>query len=150
MRPRTVIIIITLGAAYAAWRVQESQREGGPVTWKNPLDLLLPGPPSPAAPEGVGETNPDLMALWFPVGMMSTKMPGNAPARAATPSDPATRVDPLWPPSTLTYTAQPETLYSGMKYVPNLGDPNTLAWAYLASTPPDLAWGLVGVGVGDA
>jgi hypothetical protein len=73
------------------------------------------------------------------------KLPGNASSVPARSSAPGTRLDPLSPPDTLTRTAQPAGpafVGDDVEYLPTLGDPHFNAWDYLASTPPDLAWGL--------
>jgi hypothetical protein len=136
------IVLLTAGAAYLVWRLQEAG--AGAITFVNPLTALFPGEPSPAGTSGAGSTNPLIMAS-APVAQ-SFKAPGNSPAREAESSREGTRVNPLEPPMVMTGTAQPEQnpFWAGLEHVPNMGDPNFSAWNYLASTPPDLAWGVNG------
>jgi len=127
-------VLVSVGA-FVLWRV--SRARGGMVT----LVDLEPGPASELGAEGGGSSNP-FTALFAAVGNIF-KGPGNAPVLAALPASKQTPVSPLAPPDTMTRTAQPEGfafLGEGVEYAPNLGDPNMSAWAYLASTPPDLAW----------
>jgi len=145
MKPeRTIALVaVTIGALYLIWRLQEAK--GGPVTFINPFrpsTEFLPGEPSPAGSEGSGTTNP--LSQLFTVLGRAFKLPGNAPSVTALPSSPGTPVNPIGPPDTVTMTAQPErpAFVDDVEYLPNLGDPNFSSWNYLASTPPDLSWGL--------
>jgi hypothetical protein len=131
-------------AAYLVWRIQEAR--GGPITFVSPFDLLAPGPPSTVRTEGDGQTN-----IFASVGNLlenfgrSLKTPGNASGFRTLAAAPGTNANPLAPPSDLILTAQPspyEGLGPDVQYVPNLGDPNMTAFDFLASTPPDLAWGI--------
>lgn len=135
------VAVITAVAAYIVWRVQEAA--GGVVVWVNPMTLLSPNNPSPVASQGSGVTNP--LAPAFGVSLPSRKEPGNAPAFPSRTRSRQTAVSPLLPPDELTKTAQPQRaafVGENTQYLPNLGDPNLSAYDYLASTPPDLAWGL--------
>jgi len=135
------VAAITAVVAYVVWRVQEAN--GNPVIWVNPLSLLAPNNPSPVGSEGSGSTNP--LAPSFRMTSTAQRRPGNLSSVDITSSSRMTAVGPLLPPEELTRTAQPQRarfVGEGTKYLPNLGDPNLSAYDYLASTPPDLAWGL--------
>lgn len=142
------IVVLTAGAAYVVWRLQDANARGGPVIWVNPFAQLLPGNPSPVATDGAGVTN--AVGLTYYSGPESYKRAGNLSVSTAKTAKPPTAADPLLPPSYLTRTAQPERPpfigEKAVKFLPNLGDPNMTAWDYLASTPPD-AWGFEGSGV---
>jgi len=140
-----VLVALALGAGYLLWRLNEAR--GGPVTYVSPFTpSYLPGEPSPAGSEGTGNTNP-LSGIIEAIGR-AFKLPGNASSVTARAAAPGTPVNPIGPPDTVTLTAQPERspFLPEEGYVSNLGDPNFNAWDYLASTPPDLAWGMTGGG----
>jgi len=135
------VAALTAIAAYVVWRVQEAN--GNPVIWINPMTLLAPNNPSPVASDGSGATNP--LSAAFTLNTRTNKHAGNAPSVLGTPRSRQTSISPLLPPDELTMTAQPQRaafVGENTKYLPNLGDPNLSAYDYLASTPPDLAWGL--------
>ena len=135
------VAAITAVLAYVVWRVQASA--GNPIIWVNPMTLLAPNNPSPVASEGNGSTNAASAEFNLPFHLV--KRPGNLSAIEYTTRSRMTAVGPLLPPEELTMTAQPQKarfVGEGTKYLPNLGDPNLSAYDYLASTPPDLAWGL--------
>ena len=135
------VIVLTAAAAYLVWRIQEAQ--GGAIVWVNPLDALRPNNPSPIGSDGSGVTNP--LSATFRLSATAEKRPGNLSSVTYVSSSRQSSVSPLLPPDELTRTAQPqrpEFLGENMKYLPNLGDPNLSAYDYLASTPPDLSWGL--------
>jgi len=136
------LVAVGAGAAYLVWRLNVAQ--GGPVTFVNPFTSMLPGNPSTAGQDGSGETNP--LAETFQAIGRAFKLPGNASSQASEQASPGTTVDPVAPPDTITGTAQPErpAFQPESGYLPNLGDPNFSAYDYLASTPPDLAWGIKG------
>lgn len=137
------IVLLAVAGGYLVWRLNEAKRTGGPVTFVNPFETqYLPGEPSPAGSEGGGATNP-FSGLIDSV-KRAFKLPGNVTAVPALPAAPGTPVDPISPPDRPTLTAQPEgpRFLPESGYLPNLGDPNFSSWNYLASTPPDLAWGL--------
>ncbi len=135
-------------AAYLIWRIQEAR--GGPIVFVNPLDMFSAGPPSLVRTEGDGQTN-----MFASVGNLldnlgrTLKGPGNASFFRSLPAQAGTNANPLAPPSELIMTAQPspyEGLGPDVRYVPNLGDPNMTIYDFLASTPPDLAWGIESAG----
>jgi hypothetical protein len=135
------IIALTAAAGYVVWRIQEAQ--GGPIVWVNPMTALQPNNPSPVGSEGSGATNP--LSQQFRLAATTEKRPGNLSSVNYLSRSRQTSVSPLLPPDEITRTAQPQRpafLGEDTKYLPNLGDPNMSAWDYLASTPPDLAWGL--------
>jgi len=130
------VALVVTASAFILWRLSRAQ--GGVVT----LWDYEPGDASTAGSDGGGNTNP--FSTFFHALGNAFKMPGNASAITALPSSPGTPVNPLGPPDTMTRTAQPEGfafLGENIEYAPNLGDPNFSAWNYLATTPPDLAWG---------
>jgi len=150
MKTDKAIALLAIGmvAAYVLWRLQEAK--GGTVTFVNPFNALAPGSPSTVGSDGTGATTSSLSSLFQTIGN-AFKLPGNQTSQAVAPSSPGTSVDPAGPPSSPTGTAQPQgpsaLLMSGNpEYLPNLGDPNFSAWNYLATTPPDLAWGLTASG----
>jgi hypothetical protein len=135
------VIALTAVAAYVVWRIQEAQ--GGAIVWVNPFTGLSPNNPSPVASEGSGATNP--LSAQFRMIAPSEKRPGNLSSVNYVTGSRQTSVSPLLPPDELTRTAQPQRpmfLGEDQQYLPNLGDPNLSAYDYLASTPPDLSWGL--------
>lgn len=143
------LVGIGLFAGYLIWRLNEAKQTGGPVIFVNPF-TYLPASPSPARPEErvIGnETNP--ISGFFAAVTNALKLPGNKGAVHHVPPSIGSAVDPVGPPNTPTLTMQPEpSPFLGLSaedgFVPNLGDPNFSSWNYLASTPPDLAWGLKG------
>lgn len=135
------VAALTAIAAYVVWRVQEAN--GNPIVWINPMTLLSPNNPSPVASDGSGATNP--LSAAFTLNTRTNKRAGNMSSVDARARSRQTSVSPLLPPDELTMTAQPQRaafVGENTKYLPNLGDPNLSAYDYLASTPPDLAWGL--------
>jgi len=134
------LVAVGAGAAYLIWRLNEAQ--GGTVVFVNPFTSMLPGNPSTAGSEGAGDTNP--LTQMFQTITRAFKLPGNASSQVNEESSAGTPVNPVGPPDTVTLTAQPErpAFQPDSGYLPNLGDPNMSAWDYLASTPPDLAWGI--------
>jgi len=138
------LVGVAVVAGYLLWRLNEAK--GGAVTFVNPFQpaTYLPGEPSPAGSDGGGVTNP--FSGFLQSIQQAFKAPGNMTATPALIAAPGTPVNPIGPPGSMTKTAQPERspfLTPGDDgYVENLGDPNFSTWNYLASTPPDLAWGI--------
>lgn len=140
------IIFVTGAAAFIVYKLQQRQAAEAGVQ-ANPLTPLLPGNPSPVAEDrpGGGATNP--LDAAFRRITQAFKLPGNSTSLTVQPSKLGTSVNPLKVPSDLGAPLQPaKSSYLGERdygYIPNLGDPNMTAWNYIASTPPELAWGLV-------
>jgi hypothetical protein len=135
------VIVVTAAAAYIVWRLQEAQ--GGAITFVNPFAALSPSNPSPGGPDGSGGTNPASVNFHFAAEPF--KRAGNLSAVDSRSASRMTVVAPTRPPDEMTKTAQPQRptfLGEKTEFAPNLGDANFSAWDYLASTPPELAWGL--------
>ena len=138
-----MFVALAVSAGYLLWRLNEAKATGGVVTFVNPFGAYLPGEPSPAGSDGTG--NPNMFSEIFAALSRAFKMPGNASSIPAVSSSLGTPVNPVGPPDTVTRTAQPEGpafIDGSVEYLPNLGDANFSAWNYLATTPPDLAWGM--------
>jgi len=126
-------VLAVAGAMYLIWRLQVAG--DGPVTFVSPWASLFPERPSP--------TPETATPAWAVIGYDAPKLPGNLSSVPTLPASRGTAVNPVGPPDVVTLTAQPApSPFLGEGYQPNLGDPNFSMWNYLASTPPDLSWGI--------